>query len=168
MMKIKAGKQKKYLIALEETRSAVALVTGVLILFITLGAIFYMIEQTPEDEENSLHYFTVLSNLLSACGASFMVPFAVEGVRKKRFVLPRWLQLFQYSGATCVAVTMVSSLCLILPTQGMEAMRGANFWLHIITPGCTVLLFQCVETMIIQCIRRYVNIRKRCQISRSA
>ena len=77
-------KHKKYLIALEETHSVIALITGILILFITLGAIFYMIEITTE-EENSLHYFTVLSNLLSACGATFMVPFAVEGIRKKRF-----------------------------------------------------------------------------------
>lgn len=138
-------KHKKYLIALEETRSVIALITGILILFITLGAIFYMIEITTE-EENSLHYFTVLSNLLSACGAAFMVPFAVEGIRKKRFIMPRWLILFQYSGATCVAITMVTSIGLILPIQGIDAMSGANFWLHIITPGCTVILFQSVET----------------------
>ena len=138
--------QKKYLIALEETRSIIALISGTIVFVFTLGAVFYMLNTTPDDEENALHYFTVLSNLLAATGAAFMIPYAVEGIRKKRFVLPRWVVLFQYSGATCVAVTMFSSLVLILPTQGMKSMAGPNFWLHVVTPACTVILFLCVET----------------------
>ena len=138
--------QKKYLIALEETRSVVALVSSILIFFITLAAVFILIGSTREGDENALHYFTVLSNLFSATGAAFMLPFAVEGVRKKRFVLPRWIVIFQYAGATSVAITMVSFLLLILPTQGIEMIKGTSFWLHIFTPSCTVILFQCVES----------------------
>ena len=137
--------KKKYLIALEETRSITALVASIIIFFCTLAAVFYMIEH----EENTFHYFTVLSNLLSAAGAAFMLPFAVEGIRKKRFVLPRWVVLFQYAGATCVAITMIASLVLILPALGAESMRGANFWLHIITPVSTIILFLCVETGVV-------------------
>lgn len=139
-------KHKKYLIALEETRSIVALISSIIVLFCTLAAVFVMIDNNQEGEEHPLHYFTVLSNLLSATGAAFMLPFAVEGVRKKRFVLPRWVVLFQYAGATCVAITMITSLAIILPTQGIEKMTGANFWLHIVTPACTVILFQSVES----------------------
>ena len=139
-------KHKKYLIALEETRSIVALISSIVVLFCTLAAVFVMIDNNQEGEEHPLHYFTVLSNLLSATGAAFMLPFAVEGVRKKRFVLPRWVVLFQYAGATCVAITMITSLAIILPTQGIEKMTGANFWLHIVTPACTVILFQSVES----------------------
>ena len=139
-------KQKKYLISLEETRSIVALVASIVVLFCTLAAVFYMIDRNTEGEEHPLHYFTVLSNLFSAIGATFMLPFAVEGVRKKRFVLPRWVVLFQFSGATCVAITMITSIAIILPTQGIEKMSGANFWLHVITPLSTVVLFQCVES----------------------
>ena len=123
-------KHKKYLIALEETRSIVALISSIIVLFCTLAAVFVMID----------------NNLLSASGAAFMLPFAVEGIRKKRFILPRWVVLFQYAGATCVAITMITSLAIILPTQGIEKMTGANFWLHIVTPAATVILFQSVES----------------------
>ena len=139
--------EKKYLIAVEETRSIVALVSSIIVFFCTLAAVFVMIEYRA-DKESALHFFTALSNLLSAIGAAFMIPYAVEGIRKKRFLPPRWIVLFQYSGATCVAITMVTSIVLILPTQGIEKMLGYNFWLHIVTPACTVVLFQCVETNI--------------------
>ncbi len=147
-MKANDGKaRKKYLISLEETRSIVALAAGILVFFCTLAAILIKVEvYMIEMGEHPLHYFTVLSNFLSAIGAAFMIPYAVEGIRKKRFVLPRWVVLFQYSGATCVAVTMVTSLALILPTQGSTAVTGTNFWLHVVTPILTVVLFQCVET----------------------
>ena len=144
--KLPVKPRKKYLIALEESRSIVAFFAGVAIFFITLGAVFYMIDTTPETGEPALHYFTVLSNLFSATGAAFMIPYAVEGVRKKRFVLPRWIVVFQYAGTTNVVLTMIISLAFILPTQGARAMSGANFWLHLITPACTFLLFRCVET----------------------
>ena len=66
--------------------------------------------------------------------------------KEKRFILPRWLVLLQYAGANCLAVTLVSVLVIILPVQGADAVTGPNFWLHIITPALTIVLFQCVET----------------------
>ena len=141
-----AKKQKKYLIELEETRSIVALAASILIFFCTLASVFTMFGNAYENQQNPLQYFTVLSNLFSATGAAFMLPYAIEGIRKKRFLLPRWLVVYQYSGATCVAITMLASLTLILPTQGVSQMSGPNFWLHLITPAVTVVLFQCVET----------------------
>lgn len=142
--------QKKYLIAVEEIYSIVALAVSVIILICTMAAVFLLIGDLANEGDNALHYFTVLSNLLSTAGAAFMLPFAVEGIRKKRFVLPRWIVLFHYAGATCVAITMISSLVIILPTQGMnDTMTGPNFWLHIVTPACTVVLFQCVESDIV-------------------
>ena len=139
-------RKKRYLISVEETNSVVAMDASIIIYLITLASVFYMLWHTAPSSEHPLHYFTVISNLLSATGAAFMFPYAVSGIRKKRFILPRWLILFQYSGATCVTITLVSSLLLILPTQGITSLEGANFWLHIITPFLTVLLFESVET----------------------
>ncbi len=148
MVKAMKGKPipKKYLIALEETRSVVALAAGILIFFIVLAAVFVKALRFNETKEFPLHYFTVLSNLLTAVSAAMMVPYAVEGIRKKRFVLPRWIVLFQYSCAVCVAITMVSALMIIWPTNGSSAVTKSEFWLHIFVPACTVVLFQCVET----------------------
>ena len=140
------NEQKQYLIALEKNRSITALVAGILVFCITLATVAVVIEVNVGAEENRLHYFTTLSNLLSAVGAAFMIPYAVEGIRKKRFTLPRWIVMLQYAGATCVAITMAAALLLILPTQGISAVQGTDFWLHLITPICTIVLFQCVET----------------------
>ncbi len=136
----------RYLIALEEKRSKVALAAGICVFFFTLAAVLIAAEQYISAEENPLHYFTLLSNLWSAAAAAFMIPYAAEGIRKKRFVLPKWIVLFQYAGATCVSITMISALLIILPTQGMMALSGTNFWLHIVTPVCTVVLFESVES----------------------
>ena len=141
-----AKKQKKYLIALEETRSKAALVCSVLIFICAFAAVYFMIVGRQEGQESPLHYFTVLSNLFSATGAAFMLPFAVEGIRKKRFVLPGWLVVYHYACATSVAITMIVSVAMIAPLQGIDKLTGPNFWLHIISPACTVILFQCVES----------------------
>ena len=138
--------KKKYYIALEETRSIVALAAGVLIFVCALASIFAMAENYNGTKEYPLHYFTVWSNILSAVSAAFMIPFAFEGIAKKRFILPRWIVFLQYAAANCLAITLISTLALILPMQGFDAVTGVNFWLHIITPALTIILFQCVET----------------------
>lgn len=136
--------KKKYLIALEETRSIVALAAGILVFVCTLLCIFWAIDVF---DAGMLQYFTLLSNLLSAVAAAFMIPYAVEGIRKKRFVLPRWVVTFQFAGAVCVTITMVIALGIILPTQGArQAFKQFNFWLHVVVPLATVVLFQCVES----------------------
>ena len=146
-MKEKESKHsKKYLIALAEKHSILALCAGLLLFVCTFAAIIIWIGNYDHMEEPPLHYFTALSNLVSAIAAAFMIPYAVDGIRKKHFVLPRYIVLFQFSAATCVSVTMFTSLALILPTQGAMAVTGTNFWLHIVTPLCAVILFQCVET----------------------
>ena len=136
--------KKKYLIALEETRSIVALAAGILVFVCTLLCVFWAIDAF---DAGMLKYFTLLSNLLSAIAAAFMIPYAAEGIRKKRFVLPRWVVQFQFAGAICVTITMATALGLILPIQGAaQAFKQFNFWLHVVTPVATVVLFQCVES----------------------
>lgn len=138
--------KKKYLISLEEKHSVVALLAGIIVLFCSLSAIILRLVNY-ESGENPMHYFTLLSNLLSAIGAAFMIPYAAEGILRKQFVLPRFVVLFQFAGAICVSITMVTTLLFILPIQGAEeAISGTNFWLHLIAPACTIILFQCVET----------------------
>ena len=136
--------RKQYLISLGKKRSVVALVAGIVVFSCTMTSVFWAIDA---HSAGMLQYFTLLSNLLSAVGAAFMIPFAAEGLRKKRFVLPRWIVLFQFAGAVCVTITMVTALGLILPIQGASrAFREYNFFLHVVTPLATVVLFQCVES----------------------
>ncbi len=139
--------RKKYLIALAEKHSLVALLAGMIVLFCSLSAIIIRLMNYDQTGELPLHYFTILSNILSGIGATFMIPYAAEGIIKKQFVLPRFVVLFQFAGATCVSITMLTAFALILPLQGIEeAIGGTNFWLHLISPACTIILFLSVET----------------------
>ena len=144
--------QRRYMISLYKRRSVVALIAGITVFVVSLAAIAgglsvsYIHRQT--DATYSLfHYFTVNSNLLSAAGAAFMIPYALEGIRKKRFVFPKWVSLFQYSGAICTTLTMIFSILFIFPSQGAKmAFGGMNFYLHIVCPICALILLFMVET----------------------
>ena len=144
--------RRRYMISLYKRRSIIALIAGIVVFTLSLAAIGggLMRSYIHEQEEASyslFHYFTVNSNLLSAVGAAFLIPYAVDGIRKKRFVLPRWVSLFQYSGAICTTLTMIFSILFIFPTQGPQtAFGGMNFFLHIICPIATLILLYMVET----------------------
>lgn len=147
---IKKGKgdklKKRYLIAVEEKHSYIALIAGILVFFCTMVAVIVWAQDYHQNGEPPIHYFTALSNILSSIGAAFMIPYAIEGIRKKHLYIPKYIILFQFSGAICVSITMLTSLALILPTQGVMAITGTNFWLHVVTPASTIVLLQCVET----------------------
>lgn len=138
--------KKRYLISLYKTRSRVALIAGILVFCITMTCVFYELQHLDNWRENIFHYFTFISNMIAALSSIMMVPYAVEGIRKKRFILPNWIVIMQYSAAVCVGITMVTTLAIIFPTQGMTAFGGSNFWLHVVSPLCTIILFNCIET----------------------
>ena len=95
-----ARNRRKYLISLAERQSMLALVAGLIVFFCTMAAIIIWAESFDPTDEQPLHYFTALSNLVSAIAAAFMIPYAVEGIRKKHFMLPRYIVLFQFAAAT--------------------------------------------------------------------
>ena len=94
----KKRSRREYLIGLYRTRSIIALIAGIGVFCCTFSAVIWGIQENVAGEESLFHYFTVLSNLFAAVGAAFMIPYAVEGIRKKRFTLPKWVVLFQFSG----------------------------------------------------------------------
>ena len=145
-------KKNRYFINLQRSRSLIALIGGSIVSAFTFVAIILGILETPTaltPERGGtivFHLFTVNSNLLSAIGAFLMIPFAVEGIKKKQFRVPKWIMVLQYSGTVCVTLTMVFALLLILPVQGKSAVIGMNLWLHIICPLMSIVLFCCTET----------------------
>ena len=141
-----------YTINLYRSRSIIALIacvsTFALCLFAVAGG---LIEDpsvlTPERGSELFKLFTVNSNFFSAIGAALMIPFAVEGIRKKRFTYPKWVQLIQYSGAICTTLTIIFAIFLIFPTLGAGIAFGRmNFWLHLVCPIMTLVLLFSVDT----------------------
>ncbi len=154
--KEKAGERGKlsrqYMISLHRSRSTVALAASTLTFAFCLfavagGLIEDPSEITPERGNHLFKLFTVCSNFYAAVGAAMMIPYAVEGFRKKRFSYPKWVQLLQYSGAICTTLTMVFAVCLIYPAIGPRIAFGRmNFWLHVVCPIMTLILLFSVET----------------------
>lgn len=138
--------KRRYLISLYHTRSVLALDASILVFCITAFSIGYELRQFDTWNTNMFCFFTILSNMFAAIGAMLMMPYAVAGIRKKRFELPGWIVMVQYSGAVCVAVTMMTTLLLLIPVEGEAAVAGTNLYLHLITPPLTIILFASVES----------------------
>lgn len=143
---------QRYSIDLNQRNSFVALIAGLTVSICAFQAIAGgLIEApsfvTPERGSNLYHLFTVNSNTLAAFGAVLMVPYAVEGIRNKKFILPKWIAMFQYAGAICTTLTMLFAIFLIFPAAGAKlAFTGMNFWLHVICPIMSLVLLFAVES----------------------
>ena len=149
---IKSAVPKRiYMINLYKRRSKIALAAGIMVMAFNFYAIStgllnqYAIKMN-DPSFAMFHYFTVNSALFSSIGAGFMIPYALEGIRKKRFVFPKWITLFQFAGAICTTMTMIFSIFFIFPTQGVEmAFGGPNFWMHTVCPLLSLVLLFSVE-----------------------
>ena len=91
-------------------------------------------------------WFTIDSNILTTLAAALIIPFAIEGISKKRLTYPKWLQRIHYSGTVCLALTFIFSAAFISWYDPVIAFGGANFFLHIICPLMIVVSFFMVES----------------------
>ncbi len=103
-----------------------------------------------EHEESYFRLFTTLSNIFALLCNLVMLSYAIDGLRKKRFKLPKWVVLVYFSGTLCLFITMLVTLIFILPVRGTVAVTGVLFWQHIFIPVCTLLMFvfTCNERML--------------------
>ena len=145
----KYGLGRGYIIALSRWRSRLALIAGLITVFCSLyavaGGIVIFVRQGQEIS-GLFHYFTINSNCLTAFSASMILPFAVEGIRKKAFSYPRWVAMFHYSGMVCTTLTLVFVLAFISWTDPELAFGGYNIYLHIICPILVLVSFFLVES----------------------
>ena len=91
-------------------------------------------------------WFTIDSNILTALAATMIVPYAVEGMSRKRLTYPKWLQRIHYAGTVCLTLTMAFAVLFISWFDPVVAFGGANFFLHIISPLMILLSFFMVES----------------------
>ena len=87
-----------------------------------------------EHEESYFILFTTLSNIFALLCNLVMLSYAIDGLRKKRFKLPKWVVLVYFSGTLCLFITMLVTLIFILPVRGAVAVTGVLFWQHIFVP----------------------------------
>lgn len=86
--------------------------------------------------------FTVNSNILAAVTSFIVIPYAIDGMRKKEYVLPSWVILFMMTGTTAVALTFLVSLFILSPVKGFVLIfTGSRFFLHGVCPILNILAF---------------------------
>ena len=140
---------KQHIIELQKWRSVTALIACSVTLLFSSGAIvgsilyFYGEGCGPF---YAFRYFTALSNTVTFFASGIIFPFAVNGVRMKRFVYPKWLAMLRYAGTICTTLTFVFAMAFILPTNRELAIGGNNFFLHIICPIAVLISYEMVES----------------------
>lgn len=144
----KKKKARQYFIDLQRWRSLVALIACCDTFFFTVAAIVSSLihySRMGWTIRDYFRYFTTLSNLLTALAAVFIIPFAVNGLRKKRFVYPKWLFLLHYMGTIYTTITFVFAMVFILPWDPEFVFGGVQLYLHVVCPIAILIAFELVE-----------------------
>ena len=146
-------RQRKYIIALNKWHSRLAMIAGFVTVICSLYAIGGSIALYAENRANVgelFHWFTTNANCLTAFAACMIIPYALDGIRRKHFSCPQWVARLHYSGMVCTTLTMVFSLVFISRVDPQIAFGGYNTYLHIV---CPVLVF--VSFFLVESGRRY-------------
>ncbi len=138
-----------YIIARSRWRSRLALLAGLITVSFSLyaiggGMVIYAENGQPIAE--LFHYFTINSNCLTAFSACLILPFAVEGIRKKHFSYPEWVAMLHYCGMVCTTLTMVFSAGIMSLIDPESAFGGYNLYLHVVCPVMVIVSFFLVES----------------------
>ena len=100
-------------------------------------------EKSPEAGLGTLRMFTTLSNILAASTASLCIPFQIDGLRRNRYKLPKWIVVLMFIGTVGVFLTFFVAMTVISVAQGFtKAMfNKSNLFMHTICPIAITLLF---------------------------
>lgn len=86
--------------------------------------------------------FTVNSNILTGIGMFLTIPYAIEELRKRSYVVPGWLVELNFMLVTSIALTFLVSLFILAPVKGFVLIfTGSRFFLHGVCPILAILTF---------------------------
>ena len=121
--------------------------SSLIVIFVFICIIVNLLkEPTALVEEVGLktfRMFTVLSNMLVGVTSAMTIPFAVDGIIKKNYHLPRWIVALTFTGVTCVSLTFLVALTALSAYAGFSKMMlaGSNLYLHTIVPVMSIISF---------------------------
>ena len=138
-------RKNEYVTNLMKRRSIIALCAGILTVILSFYGIIAGVNRTNvvlgKNGFVSFIYFTMISNTLAMLSAAFTIPFAVDGIRKKRFTMPRWIALMHYSATISVTVMFFCVICFISWVSPEDAFGGPNLVTHIFCPILILISF---------------------------
>lgn len=141
---------REYLTEFLRRRSVIAFCCAIL----TLALAFYgiiagvnvTIERFQENGFTSFIYYTMISNTLAALSAAFVFPYTVEGIRNKRFAVPKWVAVMHYIATVTITITFVFVFFFMSWASPDEAFGGPNLFTHIFCPLLILILFFQMES----------------------
>lgn len=118
----------------------------VVVVCVCIGVTMNLTTLYDEDFDNmgirTFCMFTVNSNIFAALSACLVIPYAIDGLRKKEYILPDWVVVFMMMGTTAVALTFLVSLFILSPVKGFVLIfTGSRFFLHGVCPILHILAF---------------------------
>ena len=119
---------------------------AIVVVCVCIGVTMNLTTLYDEDFDNmgirTFCMFTVNSNILAAVSSFAIIPYAIDGIRKKEYVLPNWVVVFMMTGTTAVALTFLVSLFILSPVKGFVLIfTGSRFFLHGVCPILNILAF---------------------------
>ena len=140
---------RDYVTNLLKRRSIIALCSGIITLVFAFYGIIAGIIRTVEvmgiNGFYSFIFYTMISNTLAAFSVTLIIPFAVEGIKRKSFILPKWIAVLHYISATSIAIMMFLVLAIMSWIAPDNAFEGSNFITHVICPILILISFFQIE-----------------------
>lgn len=133
---------------INKMRCIVGLVICSIVIFLTLFSLTLNITNfyndiTPESGIGTLRMYTTLSNILATLAASICIPFQIDGLRKNKYKLPRWVVEVMFVGTVGVFLTFLVAVSFISITNGFyyAMFFHSNIFMHTLNPIFITLLF---------------------------
>lgn len=119
---------------------------AIVVICVCIGVTMNLTTLYDEDFDNmgirTFCMFTVNSNILAAISSFAVIPYAIDGIRKKEYILPNWVVVFMMTGTTAVALTFLVSLFVLSPVKGFVLIfTGSRFFLHGVCPIVNIIVF---------------------------
>lgn len=91
---------------------------------------------------DAFKFFTTESNIFVAITAAIMLVYNLKRIKNTDLVIPKWVEVLKYAGATSVALTFVTVVVFLAPTMSIATghnmffplFAGNVFFLHFSTP----------------------------------
>ena len=158
---MKNKQNQSYLTVFFRRHSVIALICGIFTLVLSFNGIISGVIRTIEvmkvDGFKTFIFYTMLANTLSACSIAFIIPYAVDGIQKRRFVLPKWVAIMHFLSVVSITIMMVFVLAFMSWISPYDAFGGKNIIMHIICPILILISFFQIEN-------RYIFTIKDCLI----
>ena len=146
-----------YLTNFFRCRSIIALcccISTMILAFIgIISGVIRTIEVVKINGFYSFIFFTMISNTLALCSVAFVVPYAVDGIKKKRFILPKWVAVMHYISVSSITIMMAFVVIFISWIAPNDAFGGSNLITHVFCPILILISFFQIENNYIYSVK---------------